>query len=448
MKLRQDDDEQLKLDDIVIRKIFAKRVRAALEKLLFDKASKTLAEELLNSDKSVEDILRNKEGKWARIVKNHIITYNELRDFTMLLIIAPSSPSPDHPLTIDQERKARELQGRRFYTVLTHNRQVKTVDMITSTVQTYAQIKASVREFLLEHGVKSKSVYIVFNGHGSCGGYLHIEREHQATSNSTFIADIYQIWDECKASQRDEDGISCYLPNRIRLVLAHCYGYKHHIDEEAQTVIDVICLTNENHQKTKYCYGLNQRSNVVDSTHFELFDCGRTLRKEGDNGSSAYNSNSFKFSFYSPIMKILDFTSLGCLALCINPPNGTTPTKKLAKLDPKRHGPLALFNGMSSVVFSLSPKNMADYYSSRNNNVIGAVVRPTINLVIIPIGHPAVCDQVSESVDAATLVESSQTVSRRKRVGKERNSFSVASAFKMVSEITNAPLGILDLHAH
>jgi hypothetical protein len=430
-KLRQEEDELLRIDDIVIRKIFAKRVRAALEKLLFDKASKTLAEELLNSDKSVEDILKNKQGKWVRIVKNHIIKYNELRDFTMLLIIAPSSPSPDHPLTLDQERKARELQGRRFYTVLTHNRRINTVDMVTSTTQTYDEIKTSVRDFLLEHGVKSKSVYIVFNGHGSESGELHTERDLRATSNSTFIADIYQIWDECKASQKDEDGMSCYLPKRIRLVLAQCYGYKHQIDDKARTVIDVICLTNEHHQKTKYCYGLNQRSRVVDSTHFELFDCGRTLRHQGDDVHDSFISNDTPDEtpeLYSPVMKILDFTSLGCLALCMNPSSSTATASMMPILDTKRHGPLALFSGISSVQFSLSSKDISDYYSSIHKAVIGAVVSPTMNLAMTPFGYPAVAVPETQHI-------------KDKRASKPCTALSLKDGLKSVALMTNASLG-------
>ena len=406
---------------------------------MFDKDSEKLADELLNSDRPVEDILQNKKGKWARVVKNQIITYNELLDFTMLLIIAPSSPSPDHPLTIEQEREARVLQGRRFYTVLTHNRNVKTVDMITSSVQTYKALRTCVKEFMSKHGVKSKRVYIVFNGHGSSGGHLHLEQEHQAISTTTFIADIHHTWNECKISQKDDKGVSCYLPKRIHLILAQCYGYKHDIDVEAQTVIDVISLSSEDQPETKYCFGLTH-GNVIDSTHFELFDCGRTLRREGDGHASMNSNNATGDSSaeHSPIMKLLDFTSLGCLAMCINPSDSaTTPI-----IDPKQHGPLALFNGISKVLFSLSPKNISDYYRARSNNgILDSIVGPTTNLALAPL------------VTQASFIHNRPVITKkRQRIGRKTRaigdvpvkSYRMADALKSVTMVTNSPLGIHD----
>ena len=474
-KFRQDDDEQLRLADIAVRKVYALRVRKALEKLVFDKDSEKLADELLNSDRPVEDILQNKKGKWARIVKNHVLTYNDLLDFTMLLIIAPSGPSTNlEKLTIDQEREARVLQGRRFYTVLTHNRKVKTVDMITSSVQTYRALRTCVKEFLSKHGVKSKRVYIVFNGHGSHSGHLHLEQEHQAISTTTFIADIHQTWNECKISHKDDKGVSCYLPKRIHLILAQCYGYKHDIDAEAETVIDVIALTSEDHKETKYCYKLTH-DNVVDSTHFDLthcgrtlrregdaghapmssnnatgdrsaehspIDCGRTLRREGDDGHapmSSNNSTGDRSAEHSPIMKLLDFTGLGCLAMCINPSDSATTSPIL---DPQQHGPLALFNGISKVLFSLSPKNISDYYRARSNNgIIDSIVGPATNLALAPL------------VTQASFIHNRPVITKkRQRIGRKTRaigdvpvkSYRMADALKSVTMVTNSPLGIHD----
>ena len=281
--------------------------------------------------------------------------------------------------------------------------------------------------------------------------------EHEAISTSTFIADIHQLWNECKASQKDEKGVSCYLPMTIHLILAQCYGYKHDIDAEAETVIDVIALTSEDHKKTEYCYKL-RRDNVVDSTHFELFDCGRTLRREGDDEHAPMSSNSAtgdRSAEHSPIMKLLDFTGLGCLAMCINPSDSATTTPIL---DPKQHGPLALFNGISKVLFSLSPKNISDYYRARSHNgIIDSIVGPTTNLALAPLvtqasfnhKRPVITkkrQRIGRKTREDVPVKSSQRPSVITKASQHKGckTYSMADALKSVTMVTNSPLGIHD----
>ena len=353
-----------------------------------------------------------------------------------------------------------------FYNIITHDReQSKCVKTMTS-VQTYPILKQNLQAFMTEDAARSKRAYVVFNGHGKDSGHLSLEKEVSEISNTQFIKDIHETWKECKQSHEMEDGVMI-LPERISVILAHCYGYKHKVDQEATKVIDVVCLTNPSNPQTKFVYNMNTSDTVVtDALHIELTNYARDVVKqessESDTSSgvgSLWSSSTDSESSVpttpmssgnsvdedtddsraqEDILPILDVTTLACLAFN----NDTTKPARLHQTLCRSDSAVAqLFPGIINLNISVSPKRLSDYCkpTSMDKSVKNMMLTSASFSLAVGAGDQPLTSEPGSSEPAATPAKQPDREDTQSVAAATKSSHKPKLAFLKFKKPTAAP---------